>query len=162
MPIQESRINPLDLEKNISIGITLPLTGDTSYNTAHPKSGSFAHGDESVGDRFQGGEFNLSYTTVDQVKSNLKNLVLTNQGERLMHPTFGCGVQGLLFENITSEILNNLKTTINAQVEIWLPYLTVTNIDFGEGREDENKLFLRIDYNIYDNTLDPQSIVLEF
>ena len=162
MPIQESKINPLDLESNVSIGITLPLSGDSSYNTTHPESGSFAHGDESIGTRFKGGEFNLSYTTADQVKSNLKNLVLTNQGERIMHPDFGCGLYGLLFENVTADMIARLKSVINVQVEKWLPYITLTKVDFGMGNIDNNKIYLSIEYNLYDNALDPQSIILEF
>ena len=70
MAIQQTRIHPLDKESNVAIGITLPLTGNVSYNTTHPKSGSFAHGNESVGTRFAGGEFNQSFTSAQQAQAN--------------------------------------------------------------------------------------------
>lgn len=162
MPIQESRIHPLDKEKNTAIGITLPLTGDSSYNTTHPKSGSFAHGDESIGTRFTGGEFNQSFTSAVQAQSNLRNLVYTNQGERVYHPTFGCGVYRALFENATPTLIESLKNTIRTQVANWLPYITLDRIEFEMGKIDENKISLSLDYHLYNNNLDPQSIVLEF
>ena len=59
MPIpQTTRVNPLDLQKNIAIGVSLPFDGPS-------------------------GPFNKTYSTADQIKSNLINLLLTNKGERL-------------------------------------------------------------------------------
>ena len=163
MAIQESRIHPLDKEKNTAIGITLPLTGESSYNSTHPKSGSFAEGDSTIGSpRFAGGEFNQSFTSAVQVKSNLKNLILTNQGERVYHPTFGCGIYAALFENATEELVEGLKNTIRSQVGTWLPYVTLDKIEFGMDQIDDNKILLALDYHLYNNTLDPQSIILEF
>jgi phage baseplate assembly protein W len=162
MAIQQTRIHPLDKQKNVAIGITLPLTGDLSYNTIHPKSGSFAHGDESVGSRFAGGEFNQTYTSAQQAQANLRNLVYTNQGERIYHPTFGCGIYSALFENVTPSLIENLKNKIRSQVSIWLPYITLDTVEFGMDELDKNRILLRLDYNLYNNTLDPQSLVLEF
>ena len=64
-----------DLSENahVAIGITLPFR------------------------RGNNGFFAQSYRTIDQVKSNIKNLLLTSKGERLMHPNFGTGLQELLF-----------------------------------------------------------------
>ena len=51
--------------------------------------------------------FRQTFTTKEQVKSNLINLFLTDTGERPMMPTFGIGIRKLLFEqNIDMEELN--------------------------------------------------------
>ena len=68
------RINPLDANKNVvTIGVALPLNPNNI---------------------FQG-----TPTTKEQVKTNLLNLILTEKGERLMHPNYGLGVKNLLFEH---------------------------------------------------------------
>ena len=59
-------------------------------------------------------------------------------------------------------MIENLKNRIRSQVSIWLPYITLEAVDFGMSELDNNKILLRIEYNLYNNTLDPQSLVLEF
>jgi phage baseplate assembly protein W len=53
----------------------------------------------------------------DAVKESIKNLILTNRGERLMQPDLGGNISGMLFENITPATLvliqNNIRTTID-------------------------------------------------
>ena len=53
----------------------------------------------------------------DSVKESIKNLILTNRGERLMQPDLGGNISGMLFENITPATLvliqNNIRTTID-------------------------------------------------
>ena len=43
-----------------------------------------------------GGFFEQNLTTFDQARSNLKNLLLTKKGERVLQPNFGSGLQDLL------------------------------------------------------------------
>ena len=75
MPIpQRIRVNPLDLQKNIAIGVSLPFNGP--------------------------GVFNSTYSTKEQTKSNLVNLLLTSAGERIMNPNFGTELRNFLFEGI--------------------------------------------------------------
>ena len=38
-------------------------------------------------------------TDADSVKQAVKNLILTDKGERLMQPRIGCKIRSLLFEN---------------------------------------------------------------
>ena len=45
------------------------------------------------------GVFYSSYTTAEQVKSNLLNVLLTEPGERVFKPNFGVGLRNYLFEN---------------------------------------------------------------
>lgn len=53
----------------------------------------------------------------EAVKDSIKNLLLTDPGERPMQPFLGAGIRGLLFENITPGTLKlieqKVKTTIN-------------------------------------------------
>jgi phage baseplate assembly protein W len=72
--------------------------------------------------------FDLSYTTTDQILSNLKNLVLTRKGERIMEPYFGTDVYDSLFNNITPDVLSNIKTSISEAIDFWMPYVSITNL----------------------------------
>jgi hypothetical protein len=73
MPIpQVVRIDPRDLDKNKAIGISIPFNA--------------------------GGVFNQTFSTKDQVRSNLINFLLTYKGERILNPEFGADLPKLLFE----------------------------------------------------------------
>ena len=117
------RINPLDANKNVvTIGVALPLN---STNL------------------FQG-----TPTTRQQVKTNLLNLILTEQGERLNHPNYGLGVKNLLFEqNVDME---NLKASIHQQIMFYIPEINLIDTTV-ETSEDQHTIQIKITYNIKDS-----------
>jgi|TARA_B110000967_G_C18889497_1_gene566308 phage baseplate assembly protein W len=53
----------------------------------------------------------------DAVKESIRNLILTDRGERLMQPNIGGNLNAMLFENITPATLilikNNVENTVN-------------------------------------------------
>ena len=73
----QQQIDPLDLAPSTGIGVSIPFNGP--------------------------GVFNTNYTTQNQTKSNLINLVLTEPGERIYKPFFGVGLNNLLFEQSVSK-----------------------------------------------------------
>ena len=159
--MEEQRFNPLDLEPDVAIGIGLPLANPTAGDKDTPIAASIETAEMDVApSKKVGGVFNQTYTTLEQIKSNLKNLVLTNPGERFYHPNFGVGVQGLLFQNITPSVLTRLQDTIVEQVGFWLPYVTIKDIVTDVSEVDSNKVRIQIDYIIYENDLDLQSVVI--
>jgi|TARA_B110000902_G_scaffold242856_1_gene294581 phage baseplate assembly protein W len=112
------RISPLDINKNVTIGVAFPL--------------------DSV-NMFKG-----TQTLKEQVKSNLINLLLTEPGERVNEPNFGVGLKNLLFEqNPDVEVL---KEKINTQIEFYIPLITLSDVD-ANFLEDEHKLFIVISYS---------------
>ena len=46
---------------------------------------------------------NKTLQPLNSTRSNLKNLLLTKKGERVLQPNFGSGLQDLLFEPIDDE-----------------------------------------------------------
>jgi len=162
----EHRYNPLDFEPDVAIGIGLPMT--TAEGGKYPTpllsyqgSSSLENADQEIGaSKFTGGVFNSTYTTNVQVQANIRNLVLTNPGERFYHPNFGIGLQGLLFENLTPSIIKEIHETIFTQVSIWLPYVTIKAVDINTERIDSNELRIKLDYIIFDNEVDLQTVVV--
>lgn len=105
MPTNVRKINPIDLEPDVAVGIMLPMTDNN------------------------GSLFKLSYTTQEQAISNLKNLLLTSMGERPMQPMFGTNIQKSLFEQLTTSLLSKINQSIQRSIEYWLPYIILEDLE---------------------------------
>jgi hypothetical protein len=132
MAINLGRVNVTDLEENaykiLGIGI------NQSSNT--------------------GGAFSVNYTTIQQAKNNLINLVLTKKGERVAQPDFGCDIWKLLFEQIVEdEIDSRVEQTIMDAVSVWLPYIEITQIflEYDENDIDRNGFTVEINFALKSN-----------
>jgi len=79
------------------------------------------------------GAYNLNTTFEDLAKQNLKMLVLTNPGERMMDPSFGCGVRAFLFEPNAQTTYDDINETIKLQVAKYLPYISIDRVEFQSG-----------------------------
>jgi phage baseplate assembly protein W len=98
--------------------------------------------------------FNQSFTTATQIESNIKNLLLTKKGERVMQPDFGCGLQELLFEPNDSDLETKIEDIINNAVSFWLPSVTVAAIDITSepSQKDVNRINVKITYRFADSS----------
>jgi phage baseplate assembly protein W len=122
MPIpQIIRIDPRDLDKNKAVGISLPFNG--------------------------GGVFKSTFSTKDQIKSNLINLLLTYKGERVLNPEFGADLPRLLFEVISDETYVKIQDQIISSIATYIPEVTLTNIEITPSI-DKNSLYINISYQI--------------
>ena len=106
-----------------------------------------------------GGFFEQNFTTFEQARSNLKNLLLTKKGERVLQPNFGSGLQDLLFEPIDDEFENKLVDTITESVSTWLPYINIEDIDvnMNDENKDNNRVGVEIKFKVGDS-LDLNSV----
>ena len=84
------------------------------------------------------------------VKQNLKMLILTNPGERVMEPDFGVGLKRYLFENYGTGTEAQIDTKIREQVGKYLPAVTIIRVAFGTTDPDHNFLGISIFYSIPD------------
>mgnify|MGYP001235597169 FL=1 len=125
---------------NFAVGITLPIQ------------------------RGNDGYFAQSFRTFDQVRSNLKNLLLTKKGERILQPEFGSGLHDLLFNPATEKFEEDLETTINESVAKWLPYIIVEdiNVDISKEQTDNNQAKVSLKFRQEgDQTLDTLTFLVE-
>jgi len=100
------------------------------------------------------GIFATNYTTLTQAKDNLKNLILTKKGERLMQPEFGCDIWLVLFEQISEGIIEaKIEGYIVDAVSQWLPYLNIDEIifDYDDNDIDNNRIGLDIKFSLKNN-----------
>jgi phage baseplate assembly protein W len=85
------------------------------------------------------GLFNTTYTTTDQAKSNLKNLLLTRIGERFMQPTFGTRLLDVVFEPSDDEFKQQVDDAIRQPINYWLPYIQIETLDTITFSDDPNQ-----------------------
>lgn len=128
------KIDPLDLDKRKAIGVKVPFT--------------------------KKGVFQFNYTTKDQIKSNLINLLLTSPGERYHEPTYGIGLRDILFEPNTSttEKIGSLKSKIDQNIAFHIPQIEITNLRV---TPQDKELLVQIAYRVLlDNDTNEISITL--
>jgi phage baseplate assembly protein W len=88
--------------------------------------------------------FNQSFKTIEQAKTNIKNLLLTKRYERLMQPEFGSGLQELLFDMNDDEFSDKLENTIIDSLSRWLPYISVDNIEINQSNQNKNNNIVEV------------------
>jgi phage baseplate assembly protein W len=122
------KVQDLQQFNDTAIGITLPLQ---ITNTA----------------------FNQSFQTIDQVRTNIKSLLLTKRRERVMQPFLGSGLNELLFEQNDEELESRIENTIVQSLQDWLPYVVIDTIIIEQTNElrDRNRVEVSITFRINGN-----------
>ena len=98
------RAEPLDFQPDVSLGLKLPFKDST------------------------GRLFDVNYISIDQAVDNLKNLLLTQKGERVYHPRFGTRLRESLFEPNYPSLIAYVEKEIREAISFWLPYLHVHDL----------------------------------
>jgi phage baseplate assembly protein W len=123
MAILIGRKFPIDTQPSKAVGVALPFSGE--------------------GDAV----FNSTYTTKSQLNSNIINFFLTNKGERVFYPNYGGNLRATLFEQITSNNLDALKSQIENDLTVNFPEVRVAEIEV-LGSEDLNTIQVNITYTV--------------
>lgn len=98
------------------------------------------------------GAYELNITMVEAVKQNLKNLLLTQPGEKIMDPLFGVGLRSYLFENFSTVQTGDIHNNIFNQVRKYMPFIEVLDVSTSQGDpsfgEPDGLLKIRVDFRI--------------
>jgi len=113
-----------DLNPDIKIGLELPFA------------------------RSSRGLFGQTATTLEQAGHNIKNLLLTSKGERVMQPDFGSDLRSLLFEQAGDNINNDIKEAISDAMSNWLPYINISSVNVIENETNLNQMKVSIDFSL--------------
>ena len=92
--------------------------------------------------------FGMIKTIREMVKQNLKMLILTVPGERVMEPDFGVGMKQFLFQNFSENVYSEIDNKIREQVSLYMPSVSIQDVSFYSVEPDSNILRLRIVYSI--------------
>ena len=121
MAFQVQQINPLDQQPSVGVGVGLPFSSNSVFNT--------------------------TYSTQDTLKSNLINYFLTGTSERFLNPNLGAGLRALLFDQMTEDKKDEIKTTIRSGVAQWFPNINIQNLQVAEDL-DSQTVTISIKYNV--------------
>ena len=82
----------------------------------------------------------------DMVTQNLKMLLLTSPGERVMDPSFGAGLRHYLFEMKSEGVDVDIRGAIYQQVKLYMPYVQIPSIDFHNLKDDSHSILVVVKY----------------
>ena len=91
------------------------------------------------------------------IARSLRNLVLTERGERPFQPNLGCGVNALLFENMDSVTTSVVRDEIIQTIDNYEPRVSLIDVKV-DADTDENELFITIQYQVIGAEIRPQEL----
>ena len=86
------------------------------------------------------GIFKTLFTSNDQAKANIRNLLLTRKGERYNQLNFGTNLLSLVFLPSNDELKELISAEISAALNFWLPYIVVQNLEILNVDDDPSLL----------------------
>lgn len=84
----------------------------------------------------------------EDIEQSLRILLSTAPGERVMHPTFGCGLNRMVFEHVTESTITAIKDLIRRAILFFEPRITLDDIDVDRTDLFKGELRLRLAYTI--------------
>lgn len=77
-------------------------------------------------------------TNEEAVKQSIKNLLLTDKGERPFQPNLGCNIRQMLFDNITPDTIIVMRELIRDTLEAYEPRATIIGVDVTSAIDDNS------------------------
>lgn len=78
----------------------------------------------------------MNFSPVDQIKDNLRNLLLTNKGERLGRFDYGAGLRSLVADVSTGDIESRAVLQIQDSVSKYMPYVSLEDFSVSYDRSN--------------------------
>ena len=112
---------PIDTKPRVAVGVSIPFSSPSVFTS--------------------------TYTTKEQLKSNLRNYFMTNPGERYMNPLFGGGLRDIVFENLEQRTFDIVRQRVQGDLKTYFPNVQINKLDVF-GTPDENILMVSMTYNV--------------
>jgi phage baseplate assembly protein W len=129
MAFGAKKIFPIDQKPGTAVGVAIPFNAP--------------------------GVFFQTYTTKDAIRNNLLNFFLTNKTERYLNNDFGANLRAFIFEQITNDNLDFLKTDIQSLLTLYFPSVIVENLEILQ-YPDYNEINVVLTYSIKDTGITDQ------
>jgi phage baseplate assembly protein W len=96
-------------------------------------------------------------TNEEAVKASIKNLLLTDKGERPYQPNIGCNIRQMLFDNMTPDTIILMKEVIKDTLEAYEPRADIIGIDV-RSSVDDNQVNIAVVFKVI-NSSEPVTLV---
>ena len=94
------------------------------------------------------GFFKGTKTTEDAIKSNIRLLLLTQRGERVMQPNLGINLRRFLFEPVTENTAVEIENDIVQTFSYWLPFVQIRDIQIDLSSQDANQIGIKLIFKV--------------
>lgn len=84
----------------------------------------------------------------EDINESLRILMATKPDERIMQPTYGCGLRSLIFENIDSSSKTRIRDAIKRAVLFFEPRIDLEDIEIDAERAYEGMLYIKLIYTV--------------
>ena len=81
-------------------------------------------------------DFKADYD-VTAIKNSIRNLLTTSPGEKILNPAYGCDLRGLLFEQVTKNIGEQIGNIIYKQITTFEPRIRIDRLDITVSPEEQ-------------------------
>ncbi|MDA9050862.1 GPW/gp25 family protein [bacterium] len=132
MAFEVKKINPIDRQPRKAVGVQLPFSAKSVFTS--------------------------NYQTKDSIKNNLINFFLTNRGERYMNPTFGSILREKLFQNINSELEDEIDGLVAAALETYFPNVKAIKMQIAS-KPDNNLIQFYLSYEIVNTNIKDELLI---
>ena len=96
-------------------------------------------------------------TNEEAVKQSIKNLLLTDKGERPYQPNLGCNIRQMLFDNVTPDILIVMREMIRDTLDAYEPRADIIGVDVTSSIDD-NAVDIAVVFKVI-NSSEPVTLV---
>ncbi len=84
----------------------------------------------------------------EDIQQSLEILLSTRPGERIMHPEYGCNLDIMLFEPLTTTLITYVSDMIRTSILYFEPRLDLLKVDINSQQATEGLILIEIDYII--------------
>lgn len=93
----------------------------------------------------------INTTIKSKVRSILMHIIFTPKGQKLRDPNFGTDLIRTIFEANVSETWESIRTEIMNAVKVYLPEVTINDIQILKNDENIYQAYVKIAYSVKSN-----------
>jgi len=129
MAINPRNIAPIDLTPSVAVGVSIPFNGPAVFNS--------------------------TYTTQDQLRSNIINFFLTNRNERIFNNSFGANFRRKLFSQMSVDTVDDIKSTIQDAFTNYFPQVRLEESEISSNPE-RSFISISIKYSVPNTSIEDE------
>jgi len=84
----------------------------------------------------------------DDIQKSLEVLFTTRPGERVMQPKYGCDMEPLLFETMSTGAKTLIKERVRTSILFFEPRIEAKKIQIDDSRQNEGVLLITLEYTV--------------
>jgi len=94
-----------------------------------------------------GGEIAMA-SYEDDIAQAIRIVLRTAPGERVMRPSFGCGIHDLVFATVSTATLGRVEDTVREALVRWEPRIDVERVTVSLDALADGRLLVNVDYRV--------------